>query len=803
MRTTLFRIIAPSLFTWLLLMPLFVLAQNSNFTKDTATINKLNRIAEAAQFAREIQRAEEFANKALDSSLLIGYEEGVARSLFTIGLSHQRNSKPNKALEFYRRSYSLAGTNLKLQANNLRNLGNCHNEIGNYDSAIVFFNKLLHLAVSNNLESEIARAYNNIGISLDSKGDLVTALEFYFKSLDIKTKLNDKKGMSSTYNNIGVVFHNQGDIPRAIEYFYKSLKIKEELGDKVSAAYLYNNIGVIYNDEKRYDEALDCYNKAYKIDSAIDNKRALATGLLNQGMLLHKLSKFDEALTKIKKSLAINQEIGAKQSEINSLFNLGEVYMSIGKTDSSKFLLRQAEKLCIETGDKRNLAIVNILLAQTHIKTKQYQLAIELASTALKIATEISTSSLQRDASEILAKAYEELGNHKESLYHFKNYITIRDTLSNDEKSKRIWQIQTQANFDKTLEAQRLKQEQEMASVQLETQRQTLLSRSFMLFTLLALIIAAVVFYYYRISKNLTISLQLQKQEIEQQKEEISAQRDEIDSQRNLVTMQRDRIMDLFTEISESVMYAQRIQQALFPSNIELDKLLGEHFAIIRPKQVVSGDFYWVAKSGNATYIAAVDCTGHGMPGAFMSMLGTTLLNELILQQVSCAPNVMLDHLREKVISTLSQTGQGEDNMDGMDIALLAFIPDTLQLLYAGANMPVWIVRQPTDKNIPPQIFELLPDRMPISHYVTMRPFGIQSFNLEKGDMVYMFTDGYADQFGGKKGKKYQISQLRNLLLNISHLPAKEQGNILTENFTLWQGDNFQIDDVLVMGFRV
>lgn len=798
-----FRNVALSLTAWFLFMPLFVFSQKSNFANDTAIVNKLNRIAEAAQYAREIQRATEFANKALDSSLLIGYEEGVARSLFTIGLSHQRNSNPYKALEFYRRSYSLAGNNIKLQANNLRNVGNCHNEIGNYDSAIVFFNQLLNLAISNNLESEIARAYNNIGISYDSKGDLVAALEFYFKSLDIKTKLNDKKGMSSTYNNIGVVFHNQGDIPRAIEYFYKSLKIKEELGDMIGVAYIYNNIGVIYKDEKRYNEALECYNKAYKIDSAIDNKRALAIGLLNQGMLLHKLSKFNDALTKIKKSLAINQEIGAKQSEINSLYNLGEVYMSIGKTDSSKILLRQAEKLCVETGDKRNLAIVNILLAQTHIKTKQHQQSIELANAALKIATEINALSLQRDASEILANAYEAIGKHKESLFHYKSYVTLRDTLTNDEKSKRIWQIQTQANFDKALEAQRLKQEQEMANAQLETHRQTLLSRSFMLFTLLALIIAAIVFYYYRISRNLTISLQLQKQEIEQQKEEISAQRDEIDSQRNLVTIQRDRIMDLFTEISESVMYAQRIQQALFPTKKQLNKLLGEHFVFIKPKQVVSGDFYWVANSGNATYIAAVDCSGHGMPGAFMSMLGTTLLNELILQQVNCAPNLMLDHLREKVISTLSQTGQGEDNMDGMDVALVAFIPETLQLYYAGANMPAWIIRQPADKNIPPQIVELLPDRMPVSYHITMRPFGIQLFNLEKGDMVYLFTDGYTDQFGGKKGKKFQISQLRTLLLSISHLPAKEQGIILTENFTLWQGDNFQIDDVLVMGFRV
>jgi tetratricopeptide (TPR) repeat protein len=778
-------------------------SQTSIFSRDTSIINRLNYQANEAQRVRDMEKAQDLANRALDSSLQIGYQHGVATSLFIIGLTHQRTSNPKVALEFYKRAFSLSLDNHQLRANIIRNYGNCHNDLGNYDSAIVYFNKLLELATQNNLETEISRAYNNLGISYDSKGDLLLALDYYFKSLDIKTKQNDMKGMSSTFNNIGVVFYNQGDIPRAVEYFLKSQKIKEELGDLPAVANTYNNISVIFKEQKQYEEALNYLQKAIEINSIINDKRALAVCLLNQGMLFHEIGNIKEALKKVKKSLEINCEVGAKQGEINSLFSLGEIYLSGGQIDSSKIFLKKAEKLCIETGDKRNLGNVHILLAKNLTKTKAYNEAIHYAYSALTLAKAVNTIILQRDTHEVLAYINEMKGNHKESLIHYKNFITLRDTLSNNDRSKRIMQLQMQAKYDKVIETERIKQEKDMAVAQLETQRQVLVSRSFMLITFLSLIIAGIAFYHYRVNKKLSISLRQQKEEIEQQTEEIVTQSNEIENQRNLVTLQRDRIMELFTEISESVMYAQRIQQALFPSTKLLGKLLGEHFVFMRPKQVVSGDFCWIARSGDSTYVATVDCTGHGMPGAFMSMLGTTLLNELILHQANCAPNLMLDFLRDKVISTLNQTEQNQDDADGMDISLIKINFDTLQLDYAGANMPVWIVRQSDSNDSSAQLFELLPDRMPISYFYKMEPFKLQSFNLQKGDTIYMFSDGYADQFGGKNEKKFQIKQFRKLLLSISHLPTSEQKLELRENFIKWQGDNYQVDDVIVLGIRI
>lgn len=787
----------------LLLCSTMVWSQKANFTKDTAIINRLNRQADEAQRARDMEHAQQLASRALDSSLQVGYQEGLSHSLLIMGLTHQRTSNPKKALEYYRRALSLAGNSNRLQLDIIRNSGNCHNDLGNYDSAIVLFNNLLEIATSQNLETEISRAYNNLGISYDSKGELLLALDYYQKSLDIKAKLDDKKGIASTLNNIGVVLYNQGDIPRAVESFMKSLKVKEELGDLASVANTYNNIGVIYKEQNQLQEALEFYQKAFEINTSIGDRRASAVSLLNKGMLFYQIGKVDESLDIIKKSLSINKEIGAKQSEINALFSLGEIYLNIGQADSSRFFLKRAETLCLETGDKRNLAHVRTLLAKNYLETKNWGQSIRSAQSALGLAKETNSATLQRDALETLSLISEKVGDYKNALDNYKQFISLRDTLSNNERSKQIWRIQMQSKYEKMLETEKYKQEQAMTFAQLATNRQVLVSRTFMLISILVLVVASIIFYHYRVSRKLSVSLQLQKQEIEQQKEEILAQRDEIENQKDLVTIQRDRIMDLFTEISESVMYAQRIQLAMLPSERQMKTSLGDHFVFMKPKQVVSGDFYWVTQSGTSTYIATVDCTGHGMPGGFMSMLGTTLLNELILHHPSSEPNLILDLLRDKVIITLSQKGHFDDNVDGMDIALIKLNQEKNSFQYAGANMPVWIARPNNEPNPNAELFELVPDRMPISFQINKKPFAIQSFNLEKGDMIYMFSDGFADQFGGINGKKFRVKQFRQVIQSMAHLPTNEQRRLLETTFTEWQGEHFQVDDVLVFGIRV
>jgi serine phosphatase RsbU (regulator of sigma subunit) len=250
-------------------------------------------------------------------------------------------------------------------------------------------------------------------------------------------------------------------------------------------------------------------------------------------------------------------------------------------------------------------------------------------------------------------------------------------------------------------------------------------------------------------------------------------------------------------EITESIDYASRIQAALLPQNENLEKFFLEHFILFLPREVVSGDFYWSADVGQKMVFAAVDCTGHGVPGAFMSMLGISFLNEIVVERRETEPGKILDIMRSEVIRALKQKGAEDEQKDGMDMALCTYEARSGLLQYAGAFNPLWLIRDG-------KLEEYSADRMPICFYHEMTTaFKTQSVQLREGDQLYLFSDGYADQVGGADRKKLKKKNLRNLLLEISSESMEVQGQLLHDRFMQWKGDNEQYDDVVILGIRI
>lgn len=265
-------------------------------------------------------------------------------------------------------------------------------------------------------------------------------------------------------------------------------------------------------------------------------------------------------------------------------------------------------------------------------------------------------------------------------------------------------------------------------------------------------------------------------------KEKISYQKDEIDRQRK--------------ELTESIKYASYIQNALLTSPQELKRLLPEHFVIFIPRDIVSGDFYWITKRKSDLIIAVADCTGHGVPGAFMSILGITLISEIVNRACYNSAGSILNQLRESVMRALNQRGVEEEQKDGIDMALCLINTNTNELEFAGAFNPIYIIK----KN---RLIEMHGDKMPIGiAALEENSFTNHKYNLEEDDIVYLFSDGFVDQFGGPEGKKYKYQPFRNLLLNISNLPMHSQKNELIKTFKHWKGNLAQLDDVLMFGFR-
>ncbi|MCK4661510.1 MAG: PAS domain S-box protein [Bacteroidales bacterium] len=279
--------------------------------------------------------------------------------------------------------------------------------------------------------------------------------------------------------------------------------------------------------------------------------------------------------------------------------------------------------------------------------------------------------------------------------------------------------------------------------------------------------------------------------------EQIEAQKDEIQAQRDLAVNQRDELSFQKQEIIDSIIYAKRIQNAILPSKVIIDKMLSEYFILYEPRDIVSGDFYWITNVNGKTIVAATDCTGHGVPGAFMSLIGITFLNEIVNNIKNIKPNVILNKLREYIISSLQQTGREGEARDGMDISLCIIDWEKNILQYSGANNPLFIISNN-------ELTEIKADKMPISiHRRGHESFTNHTIHYNNGDIIYMFTDGYTDQFGGPNGKKFKIQKFKDLLLSIKNIDMIDQNKLLRNTLRNWQGKLEQVDDILVMGIKL
>lgn len=336
-----------------------------------------------------------------------------------------------------------------------------------------------------------------------------------------------------------------------------------------------------------------------------------------------------------------------------------------------------------------------------------------------------------------------------------------------------------------------------------------LLSKILILIFIYTIVLVSVFIYFINRQKQRhKDQLSFQLLDLDRQKKMINAQHDEWQIQKNLVIHQRDKIINMLTDLGESIDYARKIQQAILPPDNYLKKLLGDYFLVFHPRESVGGDFYWSTQHEKLICFAVGDCTGHGIPGGFMSMLSISLLNESLNSVADFTPSSVLGSLREKMIKALNQTGLDEDSQDGMDISLCIYNPDTNILSYSGANLPIFISTHAIpEKNeriaIQDNIIELKPDRMPISFYQRMNNFTELSIKLNPGDTIYLFSDGFVDQFGGEKNKKFGYIAFRNLIHSVSNLPVEKQPDSIWSTFEHWKGLENQTDDVIVFGIKL
>lgn len=711
-------------------------------------------------------------------------------------------------------------------------------KIGDFDEAMQYANDALILVHTNpdNKNDKIengdilkrgeSKAYNNIGIIFWYRGNYPKALENHFNSLKIKEELLEqakrkgnsdhilwsKNAIAGSYGNIGNIFIDLGNYPVALKNAFSALKIFEEIGERKKIAISYNNIALIYDYQANYPEALKNHFASLKIKEELliqakldknsgeiqEIKKGISSSYNNIGVIYCNQNNYLEALRKFAASLEIRKEIGDKDGIAASYNSIGNIYLnqaiSIKNRDSAQSKLNEALKSQLislkiykEIEDQNGITASYESIGNVYARLKKYKEALQYLNKGLDLAKVIGSKNYIKESYFSLAGLDSSLQNYKGAYENHKLYILYRDSIDNEETRKKTVQAQMTYDFEKkkaVADAEHKKElEKQQAIAREKNRKQSLVILFVVCGLLLVIIFAALIFRSLRITKK-------QKQIIEVQKEKVEVQNEEITKQKHLVEEKNH-------EISSSISYAKRIQRSFLTSPSLIKRHLPDHFILFKPRDVVSGDFYWMHQKGDYSYFCVADCTGHGIPGAFMSLIGMGVLNEIVFSKNIYETDDILNELRRIVILAVNPEDAIEEGKDGMDLVYLRFHLPSKELQYSSANNSFYLYRNG-------ELIEYKPDKMPVGSFGEYeKPFTQHTIQLEAEDIIYAITDGYADQFGGPKGKKFKYKPLEEILVSNANKPMPLQLEILESRFNDWKGDLEQVDDVTIIGIRI
>jgi tetratricopeptide (TPR) repeat protein len=652
------------------------------------------------------------------------------------------------------------------------------------DTANGIWNTILAAAPGNKsiLELQSTSVYYT-GMVYDIQGDLKTALEYYFKALEIARRSGNPRTQVSKLGNIGKVYIALGDYTRALDYMFRALRISDSLGDKQRKATQLSNIGIVFHTQGNPDKALDYYFKAIALAREISNNNLVRNNLGNIANIYDEQGKSDKALEYHSQALQMAEEMKDKHSIATNSGNIGLDYEKLNNYSKALEYLNKALDIDTELGEKENRASWIGGIGEVYAKSGKKAEAEKNLLHALALYDSIGVTNEKIPFEMALSDLYASMGNYQKALEHYRSSVTIRDTLFNREKNKEITRKEMNYEFDKKEAATRAEQERKDIQAADEKKRGRI---TLILLSALAIALSVVAVTVYR---GLRQSKRASKM-IEQQRDEISAQKETVERQKVMVEEHQKEIID-------SITYAKRLQKAILPRRKDIHRLFPESFVVYKPKDIVAGDFYWMEKVGDNIFIAAADSTGHGVPGALVSVVCSNALNRAVNEFNLTHTGLILDKAREIVLDTFAKSG--EEIQDGMDISM-ACIPigetGKFTVQWSGANNPLWYW---SNGNLQ----DVTGDKQAIGKTMNPRPFTTHSLELKRGDILYLFTDGFADQFGGPKGKKYKYKQLQDNLVACSVLPMASQKAKLESSFDNWKGDLEQVDDVTLLGIRL
>lgn len=630
----------------------------------------------------------------------------------------------------------------------------------NPDSTKKILAQVEELAIQRGDSAVLATIWSRYGFTSYWVGRYPAAIYYYNKTKDYYSSKNDSINTGWKGYMIGLTYKYWGKYHEAQKEIQENIRLFEKIGNEDGILNCYIVSGYINQSWGNFDEAERVCRYTLEMAKKQINNNAEAYSLLAIGNALLSKNRIDSAYHYIenarKKFIADSDNYGIALSNRD----LGLYYLIKGNTQKSLSHLKLGGDILKGTSNNRGYSEILAIMGKVYLERRDYENAVRHLEESQQLALQMELYEDIIKNYQSLSTAYQKWGKYESSLKCILKYTHLKDSIFNAEKHFQIAELQTQYETEK--------KEQQIALQNIELDKNKSIQRLLILAFILALTLAFFSFRWYRIKKRDNQLLSNQKRLIEQKN----------------------------TQITDSINYAKRIQGVLLGKSAALPKPVKDLFILYQPKDIVSGDFYFIKEYDNYTVIAAADCTGHGVPGAFMSMLGVTLLNEVFTYSNPKTAAEVLEELRVKVKEALNQTEYKTEAKDGMDIALCIIDKSSNKLQYAGAYNSLYMIRGD-------ELIEYKAVRNPVGVHMKELPFLNEVIECQPNDLFYIFSDGYADQVGGLSLQKFKTVEFRKLIHSVSKLPINEQASKLESTIQIWRGSVDQTDDMLVVGFRL
>ena len=657
-------------------------------------------------------------------------------------------------------------------------IGKSYNQLGVYfwmngllNSAIINEQKSLEVYKKINHLNGIMAALGNLAAIYNDKGDFYKSIDLYLVSSKMADSIGNKKTICTISGNMGVTYAKLGNYPKALELYTKSLKMAEELNNNNLIALSIGYIGGLYFATKEFKKSLSYYIRALEVNEKQNNKVGISRELANIGLTYWSLGENEKALSYFNQSLEIKKNLSEAGGTATVMHYIGNVYFSKNEFDKAYEYFINTLNIIDKLGFNEMKSNVLGNIGAVYFKKKNYPKAEEYILKSLAINKSGGDLNGIRGNYSGLADLYSKMGKWQKAYEAYLQFSKTNDSLFNKEKSKEMGRIEASAEYEKihavTEIAHKKELEKQETISKIEKQRQ----KAWLIFVLviaLAIgVIAIIIFTSLKLARKQKQIIQLQKNEVEFKNK----------------------------EILDSITYAKRLQDAILIPEMELKQTFSDAFVLYKPKDIVAGDFYWMHNFNNGNIlIAAADCTGHGVPGAMMSIVCSNALARSAFEFKKIKPGEILDKTREIILDTLSKNNA--DVKDGMDISLCLVNTKTNEIEWSGANNSLVYVSEE-------KLIEIKSDKQPVGKYINPKPFTNHRLKLKNGDTIFLFTDGYADQFGGPDGKKFKYKNLHQNLLKLSAVDCAIQKESLGRVIDEWRGDLEQIDDICVLGIKI